>query len=65
LVFGSERLTRRFSDRLHHHVHILEMNGDSYRSRRPRRRNGDKLTGMAKIQNTNEGDPAAKSLNQY
>lgn len=42
-VFGSERLTGALLDRLTHHVHILEMNGDSYRlahskrrSRRPR-----------------------------
>ena len=30
-VFGSERLTGALLDRLTHHVHILEMNGDSYR----------------------------------
>lgn len=30
-VFGSERLTRALLDRLIHHVHILEMNGGSYR----------------------------------
>ena len=42
-VFGAERLTGALLDRLTHHVHILEMNGDSYRlahskrrSRRPR-----------------------------
>ena len=29
--FGSERLTGALLDRLTHHVHILEMNGDSYR----------------------------------
>ena len=28
-VFGSERLTGALLDRLTHHVHILEMNGDS------------------------------------
>ena len=32
-VFGSERLTGALLDRLTHHVHILEMNGDSYRLR--------------------------------
>ena len=32
-VFGSERLTGALLDRLSHHVHILEMNGDSYRLR--------------------------------
>jgi DNA replication protein DnaC len=30
-VFGSERLTGALLDRLTHHVHILEMNGDSFR----------------------------------
>ena len=30
-VFGSERLTGAPLDRLTHHVHILEMNGDSFR----------------------------------
>jgi DNA replication protein DnaC len=29
-VFGSERLTGTILDRLTHHVHILEMNGESY-----------------------------------
>ena len=30
-VFGSDRLTGALLDRLTHHVHILEMNGNSYR----------------------------------
>ena len=30
-VFGSERLTGALLNRLTHHVHILEMNGASYR----------------------------------
>jgi DNA replication protein DnaC len=30
-VLGSERLTGALLDRLTHHVHILEMNGESYR----------------------------------
>jgi hypothetical protein len=33
-LFGSERLTGALLDRLTHHVHILQMNGDSYRSKR-------------------------------
>jgi DNA replication protein DnaC len=37
-VFGSERLTGALLDRLTHHVHILEMNGDSYRLRQSKRR---------------------------
>ena len=35
-VFGSERLTGALLDRLTHHVHILEMNGESYRLKRNR-----------------------------
>ena len=35
-VFGSERLTGALLERLTHHVHILEMNGDSYRLRHSR-----------------------------
>jgi DNA replication protein DnaC len=37
-VFGSERLTGALLDRLTHHVHILEMNGDSYRLKESRSR---------------------------
>jgi DNA replication protein DnaC len=36
-VFGSERLTGATLDRLTHHVHILEMNGESYRLRESRK----------------------------
>ena len=36
-VFGSERLTGALLDRLIHHVHILEMTGDSYRLKRSRK----------------------------
>ena len=37
-VFGSERLTGALLDRITHHVHILEMNGDSYRLNQSKRR---------------------------
>jgi DNA replication protein DnaC len=37
-VFGTERLTGALLDRLTHHVHILEMNGESYRLRDSKRR---------------------------
>ena len=42
-VFGSERLTGALLDRLTHHVHILEMNGDSYRLKRSRESAGSQL----------------------
>jgi DNA replication protein DnaC len=40
-MFGSERLTGALLDRLTHHVHILELNGNSYRLKvsRARRQN--------------------------
>ena len=37
-VFGSERLTGALLDRLTHHVHILEMNGESYRLKQSKRK---------------------------
>ena len=37
-VLGSERLTGALLDRLTHHVHILEMNGDSYRLKTSKQR---------------------------
>jgi DNA replication protein DnaC len=37
-VLGSERLTGALLDRLTHHVHILEMNGDSYRLKQSKRK---------------------------
>jgi DNA replication protein DnaC len=37
-VFGSERLTGALLDGLTHHVHILEMNGDSFRLQQSKRR---------------------------
>ena len=42
-VFGSERLTGALLNRLTHHVHILEMNGDRYRLKR-NRENADSRT---------------------
>jgi len=40
-TFGEERLTGALLDRLSHHVHILEMNGQSYRlTQRKARRAG-------------------------
>jgi DNA replication protein DnaC len=37
-AYSSERLTGALLDRLTHHVHILEMNGDSYRLNQSKRR---------------------------
>jgi DNA replication protein DnaC len=57
-VFGSERLTGALLDRLTHHVHILEMNGDSYRLKqskgRKRRKTGEAGTEPAVDPETGE-----------
>ena len=45
-VFGSERLTGALLDRLTHHVHILELNGESYRLAASKKR-AKKNTAMA------------------
>ena len=37
-VFDSERLTGALLDRLTHHIHILEMNGESYRLKQSKAR---------------------------
>jgi DNA replication protein DnaC len=37
-IFGSQRLTGALLDRITHLVHILEMNGDSYRLKHSRRK---------------------------
>lgn len=49
-VFVSERLTGAVLDRLTHHVHILEMNGDSYRLRQSKRRQRDSRAATAEKQ---------------
>jgi len=61
-VFGSERLTGALLDRLTHHVHILEMNGESFRlatSKKAQRRTGHAPTATAKT--TSEGDDDPKN----
>ena len=37
-VFGNERMTGALLDRLTHHAHILEVNGESYRLKEAKRR---------------------------
>lgn len=45
-VFGAERLTGALLDRLTHHVHILSMNGESYRLTQSTRRRKPAATDM-------------------
>jgi pimeloyl-ACP methyl ester carboxylesterase len=40
-VFGSQRLTGALLDRLTHHVHILELNGESYRLKQSKAKRRD------------------------
>ena len=61
-VFASERLTGALLDRLTHHVHILEMNGDSYRHKqskgRKRRTTGEPAIETAVDPETGEISPS-------
>jgi DNA replication protein DnaC len=56
-VFGSERLTGALLDRLTHHVHILEMNGESYRLAASKKR-ARKNSPIAATEATAHGHPA-------
>ena len=59
-VFGSERLTGALLDRLTHHVHILEMNGDSFRlatSKKAQRRSAQAPNAPVKTSNEGGDDP--------
>ena len=47
-VFGAERLTGALLDRLTHHVHILSMNGESYRLLQSTRRRKTRRRGRRK-----------------
>ena len=45
-IFGSEQLTGALLDRITHHVHILEMNGESYRLKHSKKKKrGKRLKG--------------------
>ena len=60
-IFGSERLTGALLDRLTHHVHILEMNGESYRltaSKKAQRQSAHERSQKSKT--PNKGDLATK-----
>ena len=56
-VFGSERLTGALLDRLTHHVHILEMNGESYRLATSKKRTR-KNSPIAATEASNQEHPA-------
>jgi DNA replication protein DnaC len=52
-ILGSERLTGALLDRLTHHVHILEMNGSSYRLRQSKKAKRH-ATAQADVPESNE-----------
>jgi DNA replication protein DnaC len=56
-VFASERLTGALLDRLTHHVHILEMNGESYRLQQSKQRQRTPTAEMA----DHQADPGSLS----
>jgi len=55
-VFGSERLTGALLDRLTHHVHILEMNGESYRLKQSEKRHRNNRMRLRKPLKRSEKD---------
>lgn len=56
-AFGSERLTAAPLDRLTHHVHILEMNGGSYRLASSQKR-AKKRGALTQPESNNHADEA-------
>ena len=50
-ILGSERLTGALLDRLTHHVHILEMNGPSYRLKESKKNKGAVSSTLSKTEN--------------
>ena len=60
-VFGSERLTGALLDRLTHHVHILEMNGESYRLAASKKRTR-KASAIAEPSTSNHGPDNTKGV---
>ncbi len=57
-VFGSERLTGALLDRLTHHVHILEVNGDSYRLKQSKMKRGPGPGTSSEDDNTKDDLPS-------
>jgi len=66
-VFGSERLTGALLDRLTHHVHILEMNGESFRlatSKKAQRRSGRNQPQIQQPQKKEASSPKVETAPQ-
>ena len=63
-VFGTERLTGALLDRLTHHVHILTMNGDSYRLKQSSDRRRSPAPDKRATQNQATDDAVAPSAGE-
>jgi DNA replication protein DnaC len=56
-AFGSERLTGALLDRLTHHVHILELNGESYRLKHSKSRRRARSAPVQQVVDPENVDP--------
>ena len=56
-VFGTERLTGALLDRLTHHVHILELNGESYRLKHSKSRRRARSAPVQQVVDPENVDP--------
>jgi hypothetical protein len=57
-VFGNQRLTGALLDRLTHHVHILELNGESYRLKQSKARRRQIAQPAIEIANSDTAEDA-------
>ena len=57
-VFGNQRLTGALLDRLTHHAHILELNGESYRLKQSKARRRQTAQPAIEIANSDTGEDA-------
>ena len=55
-VFGNQRLTGALLDRLTHHVHILELNGESYRLKQSKARRRQAVQPAKEVSDSDEED---------
>jgi len=57
-VFGNQRLTGALLDRLTHHAHILELNGESYRLKQSKARRRQTAQPAIEIANSDTAEDA-------
>jgi DNA replication protein DnaC len=57
-VFGNQRLTGALLDRLTHHAHILELNGESYRLKQSKARRRQTAQPAIETANSDTGEDA-------